>query len=854
MIDPAAPDFSQTPFLRKDIGPIYQPHPRQGEVIVSIVTPFYNTGAEFLETVACVKRQTLQHWEWIVVDDCSTDVVAVGRLHAIAKDDARIRILRLDHNGGPGKARNQGILAAKADYIFQLDSDDLIEPTAIEKLLWFLAANPDVAFARGYEVGFGAEEYLWAKGFHSGAEFLNENLVQTNSMIRKSVFTRVGGYDESIRHGYEDWDFWLRCANAGLWGNTVPEYLHWYRRRQSHADRWLNFSSEARKLEFRRALHAKYSGLTATTFPQTPLHAQEPYGAIFPEPGIENVLLKQKRRLLFIVPHYEMGGADKFNLDLIEQLVCRFGWEVTVVSTLSSASAWISSFARYTSDIFILPNLFPSTVYPSFLKYLIRSRDHDAVLISNSSIGYQLTPFIRSNFPDIPLLDYVHMEEEYWKSGGYARYSINYGPFLTRTMVSSHHLKNWMLARGKPADSVSVVYTGINPACWSRALNTSDPGLVTGKLRPDCVKILFAARLCDQKQPNLFLRIARRLIDERSNIQFIAAGDGEYRPHFEQLNRDTPGDRFLFLGAQSQSAIKTLLSQCQLFLLPSKMEGISLSVYEAMSMGVVPICANVGGQAELVDGDSGILIERGPQEFEAYCTAIRRLVDAPKMIERMAAAARQRIVDHFSLDIMGDKMAQALTPPAFRHPLSAPIPSTMADLFTIEIVEQQRLENLASQLWRQVHQPRTALHPGAELTVFIDKGLGYNEQDTKKLHLSTNVDLDLWLPLDTAISGGRLRIDPVATIGMVYIKAIYLRCGINNNAFWFADSPSELSRQLEIGGTAKILPDPTVFTLFSFGDDPIIYLPYVVPENPTDPVMFHIQMRFEQRLPAELFG
>ena len=48
-------------------------------------------------------------------------------------------------------------------------------------------------------------------------------------MIRRDAYLEAGGYDESIRRGHEDWDFWLNLAEAGLWGYTIPEHLTWYR-------------------------------------------------------------------------------------------------------------------------------------------------------------------------------------------------------------------------------------------------------------------------------------------------------------------------------------------------------------------------------------------------------------------------------------------------------------------------------------------------------------------------------------------------------------------------------------------------------------------------------------------------
>ena len=108
--------------------------------------------------------------------------------------DPRIRVLDHPDNCGPSAARNTGAQAAQTAYIVQLDSDDLLEPTAVEKWVWFLESYSEYAFTKGYSVGFGAQEYLWQKGFHNGKDFLEENIVAVTSMIRTAVYTAVGGF------------------------------------------------------------------------------------------------------------------------------------------------------------------------------------------------------------------------------------------------------------------------------------------------------------------------------------------------------------------------------------------------------------------------------------------------------------------------------------------------------------------------------------------------------------------------------------------------------------------------------------------------------------------------------------
>ena len=96
--------------------------------------------------------------------------------------------------------------------------------------------------------------------------FLEENLVAATSMIRRAVHDAAGGYDESNRGGLEDWDFWIRCAAAGYWGRTIPEYLDWYRRRPTHGDRWRNLGEDGLRV-FRERIREQYPRLRNGGFP-----------------------------------------------------------------------------------------------------------------------------------------------------------------------------------------------------------------------------------------------------------------------------------------------------------------------------------------------------------------------------------------------------------------------------------------------------------------------------------------------------------------------------------------------------------------------------------------------------------
>ena len=113
--------------------------------LVSIIMPTYNCGAFIAETIATVQAQTHPRWELIVVDDCSTDdtTEVVG---ALAKDDPRIRYVRLETNSGAAMARNRAMELAQGRYMAFLDSDDLWHPDKLRRQIDFMTSR-DVAMS-----------------------------------------------------------------------------------------------------------------------------------------------------------------------------------------------------------------------------------------------------------------------------------------------------------------------------------------------------------------------------------------------------------------------------------------------------------------------------------------------------------------------------------------------------------------------------------------------------------------------------------------------------------------------------------------------------------------------------------
>jgi glycosyltransferase involved in cell wall biosynthesis len=655
LIDPSRPDFTDTPASERRAEFGYRPARADAAPCLTLITPCFDADpALFEQTAASVFRQSLQQWEWVVVDDGSTRADTLAYLAELRERDPRIRVVVHERNRGLPAARNTAVAEARTPFVLQLDTDDLLEPTAAEKWLWFLVSCPEYSFVKGFTVGFGEQAYLWQRGFHDGKRFLAENLVAPTSLIRRDVFDAVGGYDESLREGLEDWEFWLRCAAAGRWGATVPEYLDWYRRKGAENERWGNWDRGARERELLRAWRGRYPRLWRGRFPRVKVRIPREAEIELERLPAENVLAKEARRLLMILPYAAMGGADKFNLDLVGQLRRR-GWEITIVMTLAGEHAWAPRFARHTPDLFTLPNFLKPADYPRFLRYLIGSRQPDAILVAHSHFGYVSLPYLRRAAPGVPVLDYTHLEEEHWLGGGYPRMSVDRQEHLDLQLTASQHLKEWMVERGGDPARIEVAYINVEqPDPEAPRRSRADLGLPE-----DVPVLLYPVRLCEQKQPNVFAKTMREL--RRRGVPFVAlvAGDGEYLPWLRRfVRRHRLAEQVRLLGSLPNEEVVALLAVTDCVFIPSKYEGIAAAYYEALAHGVPVVGADVGGQRELVTEDCGVLVPRGREreEVAAYAAELERLLADPERRRTMGEAGRERVLAGFALDGMGERM------------------------------------------------------------------------------------------------------------------------------------------------------------------------------------------------------
>ncbi len=221
----------------------------ESKTLVSIIIPCYNDAQYIEQSVLSAINQTFLNKEVIVVDDGSN-----AETKAVLKNlTPRITKLITQENQGQSNARNAGIKEAKGAYILVLDSDDYFEPTFCEKAIEVFESRKDVKLISSFVNKLNDGKIIDIFKLHGGniSQFLSNNQATGGCAFLKSDFERVNGYDESMRNGFEDWEFYIRLLKDGGESYVIKEPLFNYRLRNDST------TSKANKIKY-ELLHYIY--------------------------------------------------------------------------------------------------------------------------------------------------------------------------------------------------------------------------------------------------------------------------------------------------------------------------------------------------------------------------------------------------------------------------------------------------------------------------------------------------------------------------------------------------------------------------------------------------------------------
>lgn len=657
-------NFKQVPGQNLEIKSI-----NDGEPIISIATAYYNNKKYIMQTAYSILNQTFPYWEWNIINDGSTEEGTDEILKQIEKLDKRIHVYNQE-NKGRLETRDNAVKKAKCDLVFIIDSDDVIDKTYLECAYFTMLTNKDATWAYSDLVTFEGKEFLWKKLFDSEQE-KKENLLPVCALIRKQAILDVGGYAAVDQNVHEDWHMWLRMMEKGQYPVRMNYYGFWYRSKKegSMMESIKGNQEKQRHAEEEIAKQAKKikQNVTALQYPMTTNFDYDSYPYVFKwdRKPINN---KEKKNLLFIFPWFKIGGADKFNYDLISNLD-KEKYEITIITTEPCDYEWRQKFEKY-ATIFDLTTFLHRRDWPAFIEYLMKSRNIDLVFQSQSYFGYYVLPWLKSYFPTVPFVDYLHAENWSWRNGEYPRDSTAIAGLLDKTYTCTQFLKDEMKEKmGRTTENVEPVYIGVNTREFDpEKIKIEDDKDLNERLEKhkNKKKILYCCRMSIEKRPILAIKILKKICEQDNNVVLLVVGDGPML-HKTQKEVEKLGlkENAEFFG--SKSNVKPFYRAADIQLICSLNEGLTLTTYESMSMETPVVSADVGGQKELIDNNCGKLVTNiqsqkdlfskkyYDEEIERYAKSLLEILNSDKY-EEMCKECRNKVEKSFTINHMIEKL------------------------------------------------------------------------------------------------------------------------------------------------------------------------------------------------------
>ena len=199
----------------------------QMEVKVSIITAAYNCRKFFKETFDSVLSQTYASWEWIIVEDHSTDD-SFSYIESLVKGDSRITLIRTERNSGTAVARNLGLNLAKGQYIDFLDADDFLDKDYLEKQVAFMKDNGPL-ITSGYRrlTEHSCTDFIAKKDITYKALLKSNSISCLATMYDKNQIGDVRFPEDMDKN--EDYVFWLNILKKGYTAKVNSCVLTTYR-------------------------------------------------------------------------------------------------------------------------------------------------------------------------------------------------------------------------------------------------------------------------------------------------------------------------------------------------------------------------------------------------------------------------------------------------------------------------------------------------------------------------------------------------------------------------------------------------------------------------------------------------
>lgn len=400
------------------------------------------------------------------------------------------------------------------------------------------------------------------------------------------------------------------------------------------AGRWGKFEAVSRSVRLRRLVRGDREARRPIAVARRA--ASGLLGRI--DPSVRGADRRGDRRLLFLIGRLTVGGAAQVAVHLLERLV-GLGWQVEVVATGPSPHEWQDRFEAAGCRVTTIGDRYRVSGQRHYLRRLAARLRPTAIIVSTSATGYLALPELR-RASSAPILEWVHA---YPRPQGARPIGYDQRDLVTLHVCVSADLAAHLRGLGYDPAKIRVVRNG-TPCTTATTVHVPPR------------RVAFVGRVSEEKNPGAVVAAAAALAPHHPDVAWDIVGDGTELPAVQRSIQDTGAPVTL----HPPTAAAEVLRAADVLVLPSRSEGISLVVLEAMMAGKAVIATRVGGLPEVLDGSTnGLLID--PDDLpSSLVAAVERLLDEPTLASTLGRAAHEDAVSRWSVERMVDEWVQLL--------------------------------------------------------------------------------------------------------------------------------------------------------------------------------------------------
>lgn len=340
------------------------------------------------------------------------------------------------------------------------------------------------------------------------------------------------------------------------------------------------------------------------------------------------------KKVLIVNSHIPWGGLGTFTLSLIDSLKSN-DYKVYGLITHSNEDNF-KLFDEKVDENYYAGNFGKIKKYFSVLKYIYKIKA-DVIIINYNAVVHFLLPFL----PKTKIIDIIHNDVE---------------DFYRISNINSNYIDLWIAPTpGIKKGFIKYVNNDKNKDLKTKVISHGITTSINKKINnDDYFDLLFVGAIYEHKGADLLPEIFSKICQQHKGVRLNIVGDGKLKDNIENEFKDLGLQKdVIFHGVIPHNEVRSLMSQCQVLLFPTRVEAFGLVIAEAMMEGCVPIVTLLEGitDATVTNKKTGFLIEK--DNIEEFCSKIQTLINDKDLYETLSKDTAEHAKKYLSLKTMG---------------------------------------------------------------------------------------------------------------------------------------------------------------------------------------------------------